>query len=352
MAVAIENLRGRLRLRFRAEKFGKQIVISLGLPDNKTNRKAAEMVARKIELDILSGNFDSSLERYQPGRSATKPLTVRELFESFILYKKDYLYHRSLEKYNAVLSCILRSGIGSKSSQAVTDTDVAKFLKSVKGNPREKLGLLVACWRWKGLDNNPWIGAYKTSRPRSTAIAKPFTKQEVEAILRGFERQFPHYLNYIKFLFNSGCRTAEAVGLRWGNVSSDCSTVTISESLSKRIRKSTKTGRVREFPTNTALREMLSAMPRKGDDELVFTSLRGHSIDEDNFCNRHWKPVLKSVGVPYRKPYNCRHTFISHALASGVNPVQLANMTGHSVQILFKHYAGVINRPTAPDLYR
>ena len=65
-------------------------------------------------------------------------------------------------------------------------------------------------------------------------------------------------------------------------------------------------------------------------------------IDDHNFRNRAWEKVLTKVGVDYRKPYNTRHTFISHALAQGMNPMAVASMAGHYLETMFKHYAADI----------
>jgi hypothetical protein len=52
-----------------------------------------------------------------------------------------------------------------------------------------------------------------------------------------------------------------------------------------------------------------------------------------------------------RKPYTTRSTLISHALDMGMNPAMIAEMTGHDIQTLFRHYAGnVQGRPRLPDL--
>ena len=77
-------------------------------------------------------------------------------------------------------------------------------------------------------------------------------------------------------------------------------------------------------------------------DDLVFPSRKGGAIDDHNFRNRAWKTVLKNAGVSYRKPYNTRHTFISHALAGGVNPMTIAQMAGHDPEVLFSNYAADI----------
>jgi len=44
----------------------------------------------------------------------------------------------------------------------------------------------------------------------------PFDRVEIAAIVQGFEsdRYFKHYTPFVKFLFMTGCRTSEAVGLQ------------------------------------------------------------------------------------------------------------------------------------------
>lgn len=79
--VSIEEYQGRLRLRFRYE--GKRCAISVGLPDSAVNRRVAQQKAAQIELDIASGNFDSTLTKYKPvkGDRATENVLIPDLFE-------------------------------------------------------------------------------------------------------------------------------------------------------------------------------------------------------------------------------------------------------------------------------
>ena len=66
---------------------------------------------------------------------------------------------------------------------------------------------------------------------------------------------------------------------------------------------------------------------------------------------KKYQTVLSKVGVEYRKPYNTRHTLISHALDRGMNPVEVAQLTGHDVQTLYENYAGNVNsRPMLPEI--
>jgi integrase len=86
--------------------------------------------------------------------------------------------------------------------------------------------------------------------------------------------------------------------------------------------------------------------------DYVFYSPNGKTpIDSKNFGSRAWVEVLKELNIPHRKPYCTRKTFISHALAKGEKPVNIAKMTGHDIKVLFKNYAGVIDHVNLLELF-
>jgi len=85
-------------------------------------------------------------------------------------------------------------------------------------------------------------------------------------------------------------------------------------------------------------------------DDLVFKTRQGNAIDDHNFRNRAWATILKRLNIPYRKPYNTRHTAISHSIKQ-LPPTAVAEMTGHDVKTLYQHYAGSVeSSPVMPDL--
>jgi integrase len=88
-------------------------------------------------------------------------------------------------------------------------------------------------------------------------------------------------------------------------------------------------------------------------EDLVFTRPKGVAIDDHNFRNRAWKTILTRLEIDYRKPYTTRATLISHALDLGKSPLEVAQLTGHNVQVLYKHYAGSVSScPHLPELLK
>jgi integrase len=358
MKISVESFRGKLRIRFGYR--GKRICVYLGIVDSPQNRAYAESIKGTIERDILLNNFDETLLRYKPwvlGNSATE-LNCSDLFERFTntMAKEKGLYQGSLRRYQGCLSHIRRSL--KKEAHNVNRQDAENFRSALmervsNRTAKEYLWMVQGCFDWaKGKyrvpEQNPFVGLAARIKPELRQKVKPFTEGEIRAILAEFrrDRYYSHYADFVAFLFGIGCRFGEAAGLCWKHVSSDFQTVWIGESVSRGTRKSTKTGRSRTVilsPTVSKILQSRFIQMRPNPSDLVFPAPKGGSICDHTFRRRAWKTILRSCGIEYRKPYAARHSAISHALAAGVNPVDLAEQTGHDKRVLLNVYAHVVN---------
>lgn len=360
--VSVEVWQGRLRLRWR--QGGKRYTLSLGLPDSKVNRTVAQQKASQIQLDIISGNFDQTLKKYKPPTfNQLARISVVALFEKFCEYRSKTISEKTMEKYRATLG-YLRRFFEDQQVSTINISKAEKFSewltvhKLSPGQCKRRLEEIRACWNWALKQDlvvdNPWTELPRRIKIPPKQMPKPFSKEEVQAIIQGFrtDRYYHHYADYVEFLFGTGCRTGEAIGLRWRHLNDDCSTIWIGESISRGVHKATKTNKARTITLTSKLQEMLLAKrpPIPDPEGLVFTSPKGTTIDDHNFRNRAWEKILNKLDIDYRKPYNTRHTLISHALAQGMNPVEVAQLTGHDVQTLYENYAGCVNsRPRLPE---
>ncbi len=213
---------------------------------------------------------------------------------------------------------------------------------------------MQSCWEWaKGkyqiAESNPWSSHIQRIKPSETKRVKPFTSSEIQLILNAFQgdRYYSHYYPLVSFLFGTGCRFGEAVGLRWRNVADDFSHIIFCETISRgHHRNTTKTGKSRTVvisPNISAMLKLHSETPHKPDD-LVFSSPKGNPLDDHNFNRRAWKTIISKIGIEYRKPYATRHSAISHALANGANYIDVAEASGHNPKVMFKNYARSINQ--------
>jgi integrase len=357
--VSVEEFRGFLRLRWRVH--GKRYSLSLGLPDDFVNRQVAEQKANAIRLDIISDNFDPTLLKYRSEQQSRRALSAVKLFQRFIKYKARQVQERTLEKYEGLVTW-LKDFYGDG---CANEKNAEEFILWLGDNmkpvtAKERLGLLKACWDWgiqeELVSENPWQDLKVQVQPRQ--MPKPFTLEEVQAIVQTFRdhSRYRHYADYIQFKFETGCRTGEANGLKWRHLNDKCSVVWFGEAHTHRKFKEAKRGKAREFKLAESTSKMLLARRSRlkaiDEDALVFPAPKGGAIDEGNFAEREWTSVLEHCGVHYLRPYHTRHTFISHCLEQGMNPVNVAQMTGHNVKTLYERYAGIIvSTPRAPELF-
>ncbi|MFZ3207113.1 MAG: site-specific integrase, partial [Pseudomonas sp.] len=80
------------------------------------------------------------------------------------------------------------------------------------------------------------------------------------------------------------------------------------------------------------------------------TTSAAHS-SSDMLLKGFWRPHLQSVGVRYRGPNNCRHTYASQLLSTGAVPIDwIADQLGHtSTAMIWRHYGKWINQD-GPDM--
>lgn len=358
--VRLQVARGRLRLDFTFE--GKRHYLYVGLPDSPVNRLVAEQKARQIEADMATGNFDRSLVKYKPPSQLPQlTLTCSELFVKFTEQRSKKLSNTTLPKYRAIAG-FLDQFFGQRLARSITAEDGEKFAhwlmeQRSAETAKDRLTLIRSCWGWavkkRWLSFNPWQEVQIKVPPKQ--MPRPFTRDEIKAIIQGFRSsEYYSYLgDYVEFLFGTGCRTGEAIGLKWQHLNEDCSTVWFGESVSRGVRKSTRTNRARTIALTTRLQTMLlSRKPVNVDPEdLVFQTPNGQAINDLRFRGRAWKKVLNQLGIEYRKPYCTRHTMVSHALEMGKSPVEVAALVGNSPEMIYKNYAGhVSSRLTLPEI--
>lgn len=360
MKIYVQTDRNRLRIKILFE--GKVYQFSTGLTDIPTHRAYVQGIVSRIELDMMGGQFDPTLLKYRPKTVGSNPsgVTCAQLFERFMQHKRNEgVSERSLEtRYTPLLKYLERSL--SFDVREVTDSRAKNFKallseRLTAQTTKAHLWLLQSCWNWAAgkyaLESNPWNGLPSKVKGQPSQRVQPFTQAEIEAILGAFRshKYYSHYSDFVSFLFGTACGFGEGAALRWEHITSDFESVWIGCSYSRGYDKSTKTGRGRTIVLNRAMAAMLrdrreaKLIGRNSKTtDLVFPSPTGLHICDWGFRNRAWFTVLNECGVAYRKPYCIRHSVISHALANGANPVELAKQTGHSVKVLLETYAHVI----------
>jgi integrase len=184
---------------------------------------------------------------------------------------------------------------------------------------------------------------------KSNRSQKCFEKHEIEHILAAFASNefvskfsiFPHshYRSYVEFLALTGFRPEEAIALGWSDIKNN--RIIVSRAYSQGILKETKTYEARTFPVNSQLGDLLQSLPKTGN--LVFPSIEGGYINQHNFGERYWKPIVKKLVVAgkvaeYLPTYNLRHSWITRMLRSGLDIATVAKLAGNKPDTIMKHY--------------
>jgi integrase len=84
--------------------------------------------------------------------------------------------------------------------------------------------------------------------------------------------------------------------------------------------------------------------------DYVFCNQTGQPLDNKNFSDRVWYPLLRHLGLDKRRPYQMRHTAATLWLASGEAPEWIAKQLGHtSTEMLFRVYSRYVPNLTRQD---
>lgn len=360
-SVGIEVNQGRLRIRLPRHIYGGvQKYFYPGLSDTKEHWRVAKAKAQQIESDILMERFDPTLEKYKPptfeppAQHSADEFDLSTLWAAYTVHKAKSLSPSSLKDFRRVGNHIKRLPTKNLNQARAITAHITE--NETPDTARRVLMQIKACCNWaieSGLvEENPFAGLGKVKVQRNIHI-RPFTKGEKDMIVQAFESDpcHQHYAAFVKFLFMTGCRTSEAVGLLWRHIDPDLQVISFQEGVVEGIRqKSTKTHKSRQFPVNDSLRELLEdiRLANFNPKQPVFTDQHGNLVRPNNFLRRHWQPVVKSLPIDYRPQYNTRHTFITLCLNARVPVAQVAAWVGNSPKVIWEHYAGLVQSLVPP----
>lgn len=372
---------------------------SLGLSDTPENRAMAQKLAAKAQMDILSDTLDITLEKYNPlalqnVSKQVKP-KIPELLELYTEFventikpgiDKVTLYNNYGGNYLRLIKLCANANIVMDSTKifdnlkTATTPEVARRMLNVLHN-------LMEWSKRRGIIErdtyNPYR-AYKQDVPGKQKQKRPkhiieqglvedddyrgyrgYSPKEAEYIIEAFSSRgdTPNlYYSFVLFLFLTGCRPSEAIGLQWGDISEDCSVITFCHVFcaTTKEEKGLKTRRFnnnrRRFPCGLRLQNFLKKMREtQGNPHTktkVFLTQKGKAINWYSFyyswAGRHdvhenTNGVIEKLAKEgklryYLKPYSTRHSFISWQLANGMTPANVAKIVGNSPEMIYKHY--------------
>lgn len=336
--IKVESHQNRLRLVIPSKYYSPRYYY-LELPNEPQYLPIAYQLKHLIDIDIATGNFDKSLEKYKP-RSSDNLSTI---WDQYVLFKSKQLHPSSMKNLLTVSNHIKKIPLDILNNPSSLKLWLINYLSPEQA--RRVLMQIKAAANWglemNFLTTNPYKIIKSLPRVKNKNI-DPFSKYERTTILKAFidSEFYAYYHPFISFLFLTGCRPSEAIALRWHNISDEF--VIFKEAFVEgKFKATTKTNESRRFPINGQLEILLSGLNH--DYDKVFTAKNGGFINLNNFNRRAWNTILSDTNIRYRSPYNCRHTFITECLNQGVPVATLAKWVGNSPKIIYEYYAGASN---------
>ncbi len=357
------------------------------LPDTVSNRKRLQKALDRIETDIALGTFDyektfgKSLPRPEPEpKDGSADSTVRSdglpvfsrngtpLFGEFAqrwFTEVEVSWRRSYRiTQRGVLDKYLLPFFGNKEVGHITKADILEFRatlakvttrKSENTLSNRRVNAVMKPLRQilnEAADRFEFNSAFRNIKPLKIkrSDVQPFTLDEVQQILNTVRAD---YRNYFTCRFFTGMRTGEVHGLKWKYIDFERRLILVRESIVLKEEDELKTdGSVRDIQMSQLVYDALKSQYQTAGEfsEYVFCNQAGQPVDNQNFLNRVWNPLLRHLGLAHRRAYQMRHTAATLWLASGEAPEWIARQLGHtSTEMLFRVYSRYVPNLTRQD---
>lgn len=341
--VKIVNKTGTTRLYTSYVFNGDRRVVTTGLPDTKGNRARIEKeIIPKYISALVNGQDPTAVARklsyYLDAvieKAKEKSLSTHTTYASAAKKWVELLRNKPISTYTTsnIEDAIKEMGKSSSTINTYLAPLKLAFDEAIKNNE-------------VGVIKNP-VDLADRPNERNREKTKPFSLPEVVKIIDTASGEFQRFL---LLAFFTGIRHGEILGLRCGDLDPKNNLITIDKQYNINFKKADanlknhKSKSSREIKVPKIIWEKFGAISKNPDDFVINQSLMGNSKREWIYNN--WKKVLDltKIKIDGRTPYTTRHTFISLASSSKVNPLLLSDNAGHAnLEMITKIY-GSMNR--------
>jgi integrase len=195
-------------------------------------------------------------------------------------------------------------------------------------------------------DLNPFKGVrVRANDPRAKKKRRPIRVFSFEQ-MHAFAKAAGRYEAMVRVFTDTGMRLGEVLPLRREDF--DGETLKVRRTAHEgTILDGTKTDHGehdagRTVPVPATLAWMIEAQLQLNEDsDLLFTTPTGRMWRERNFYRDLWKPTQQASGLDIR-PHECRHSYVTHLRAAGINDADLAEIAGHRVETMLARYTHAV----------
>lgn len=282
-----------------------------------TTRAQAQAWGRVIESEMARGVFID--------RSKAESTTLTEALDR---YAREVSAHKkTANKEASIIRSWQARQMAARSLASIKPSDLSKYrdgrLKEVgAATVRNELALLshlftVAVKDWDMGVQNPVLSIRKPSPVKSRD--RRLSNDEIGKIIEATESaELPVIL---RLLTETAIRRGELTKLRWEDVDlKSCVT---------RLRD-TKNGEDRDVPLSTRAIAVLRALPRRIDGKVFGLSADG--------ITRAFARACRRAGIEDARIHDLRHEAVSRLFEKGLNPMEVASVSGHKTLAMLKRY--------------
>ena len=279
--------------------------------------------ARRIEEEVDRGIFVSRIE----AESTT-------LAEALDRYETEISsYKRSADRERSTITAWRESSLGQRMLASIRGKDIAQAVRDLEARGlapnsiRIRLALLShlfntarTAWGMESLTNP--LDLVKGQRPKlPQGRDRRLVDDELPRLLTAAQAYGGEVGSIITWAIETAMRRGEIAAMRWEHMDRKARVLLIPE---------TKTGTPRRVPLSTAALGVLDVLPRRIDGRVW--AMRPDSISQA------FERVCKVAGIEGLTFHDLRHEATSRLFEKGLNPMQVAAITGHKTLQMLKRY--------------
>jgi integrase len=349
-APSLRNNNGALQVRVRLDG-NDHFINRLGRWDEPVARARAQAISAEIWSDYQQGTLDWSLNRYKPLVEGKDPELLKAMEELMHRKRQGRTTHayRVLKRYGGPLR---------------TDAEVREFLRWMESEglaPATRSSILSTIRSVQPA--NRALASVRIKVPHRSVQEEVLSKGEIQKVLEDIRLNEEWFYPCFAVWLGTGLRNSELIGLTWDSVRLEEGELLITKTLRRdgvythrRQWGGTKTGKSRVVPLRedlvVLLQEHQQRMAGLGLDTrtgLVFVTPKTYGHLYDSGLGFVWRRSQRRVGIEPRRLYAQRHSFLSHALAMGNSPADLAAVAGHRTEQLLNTYAKPTGKVHLPN---
>ncbi len=189
----------------------------------------------------------------------------------------------------------------------------------------------IRVWSWQEMHHFASSASYRPKR----RTGRP--KAEI--------RRAPEYEGMLRVIADCGPRIGEVFAMQRYGLDLNLEELVVKGSLweGRLVESSEEKDHDRALPLPPGCVQVLGARPPRIDTAVLFPTPRGKAWLYSNFIAQVWEPTCEVAGIE-PLPHEFRHSWNTHLRAAGIDPADLAQVGGHTIETGTKHYTHALGR--------